>query len=124
MEEQIRISVGWQGIVRRISSCVSEGRKLNPDGGTPAFCYEPGRPQILSMEVRDLRVEEGVLQAYLTRRGEPYGSDGAVAGDGKDLGGRGWYTLDGRFLGLLVPTLESIEQSLERDRYWDRTPRK
>ena len=118
MEQQIRMTFGWRGATQRISAMMREGRTINPDGDTPAFCYEPGSASLLSLEVRKLRIIEGVVQAYLTQKGMAF--DEREADCAKTLGRDvpGWHSLDTRFLGLLSPTLEAIEESLERDRYW------
>ena len=118
MEQQIRMTFGWRGATQRISAMVMEGRTINPDGGTPAFCYEPGSASLLSLEVRKLRIIEGVVQAYLTQKGMAFDEGAADCATSKNRDVPGWHSLDTRFLGLLSPTLESIEESLERDRYW------
>jgi hypothetical protein len=118
MEEPMKMTFGWRGATRRISDMLSEGRTINPDGGTPAFCYEPGSASLLSLEVRKLRIIEGVVQAYLTEKGKAFDESEADSSGTRNRGVPGWHALDTRFLGLLSPTLESIEESLERDRYW------
>ena len=118
MEQQIRMTFGWRGATQRISAMMREGRTINPDGGTPAFCYEPGSASLLSLEVRKLRIIEGVVQAYLTEKGMSFDEGAADSATSKNRDVPGWHSLDTRFLGLLSPTLESIEESLERDRYW------
>lgn len=118
MDEPLKMTFGWRGATQRISAMVKEGRTINPDGGTPAFCYEPGSASLLSLEVRKLRIIEGVVQAYLTEKGMAFDEKEADSARTKNHDVPGWHALDTHFLGLLSPTLESIEESLERDRYW------